>query len=104
MPSFSKIAAASRDHFTILAYAVIVTCLPGLCILAFPMGKMKSFDNYSSVSSKASLYINSFSKNTTGFGSLIAALSKPLASSASYGVTTFNPGKLLYQAAKHYEC
>jgi len=44
-------------------------------------------------------YSNSFSRKTTGSGSLIAALSKPRASSDEYGVRTFNPGHEAYQDA-----
>jgi hypothetical protein len=40
----------------------------------------------------------SFSKTMTGLGSRIAALSRPFASSALYGQTTFRPGMLPYQA------
>jgi len=48
--------------------------------------------------------MSSFSRNTTGSGSLIAAFSKPLASSAEYGDITLSPGQWLYQAPKHWEC
>lgn len=42
---------------------------------------------------------NSFSKKTTGSGSLIAAFSRPRASSEEYGASTFNPGHAPYHAA-----
>jgi hypothetical protein len=42
----------------------------------------------SSETSKAVPYIISFSRHTTGSGSLMAAFSRPLASSAEYGETT----------------
>ena len=44
-------------------------------------------------------YNNSFSRKTTGSGSLIAALSSPRASSELYGDSTFNPGQEAYHAA-----
>lgn len=44
-------------------------------------------------------YSNSFSRKTTGSGSLIAALRRPRASSAEYGVRTFKPGTEAYHAA-----
>ena len=44
-------------------------------------------------------YNNSFSRKTTGSGSLIAALSKPRASSDEYGDKTFNPGHEPYKDA-----
>ena len=47
-------------------------------------------------------YSNSFSRKTTGSGSLIAALSSPRASSELYGDSTFNPGQEAYHAAKHW--
>lgn len=40
----------------------------------------------------------SFSSTTTGLGSRMAALSRPLASSALYGDTTLRPGILPYHA------
>lgn len=70
-------------------------------ILAYPMGKTKFGSKTSSDTLKDSLYIISFSKNTTGFGFLIAAFNNPLASSASYGQITTNPGTDEYQDAKH---
>lgn len=48
-------------------------------------------------------YKSSFSRNTTGSGSLIAALSRPRASSAEYGTSTFSPGHAPYHAAKHWK-
>jgi len=62
---------------------------------------MKSLSRTLSETSKLYPYIGSFSKNTTGLSSLIAALSNPLASSAFHGATTFSPGQCAYQAAKH---
>lgn len=49
--------------------------------------------------SSSTTYNNSFSRKTTGSGSLIAALSKPRASSDEYGDKTFNPGHEPYQDA-----
>jgi len=49
--------------------------------------------------SSSTTYSNSFSRKTTGSGSLIAALSKPRESSDEYGVRTFNPGHDAYQDA-----
>jgi hypothetical protein len=49
--------------------------------------------------SRSTTYNNSFSRKTTGSGSLIAALSKPRASSDEYGAKTFNPGHEPYQDA-----
>lgn len=34
----------------------------------------------------------------------MAALKRPMLSSALHGETTFKPGQDAYQAAKHYEC
>jgi hypothetical protein len=84
-----------------LAYATIVISVPYLSILAFPIGKTKSIDISYSVSSKLSPYIISFSKNTTGLGSLIAAFIKPLASLELYGAKVIRPGTDPYQEAKH---
>ena len=49
-----------------------------------------------------STHNNSFSRNTTGSGSLMAAFSSPRASSDEYGASTFKPGQAPYHAAKHY--
>lgn len=43
-------------------------------------------------------YRSSFSKKTTGSGSLIADFNKPRASSEEYGVRTLSPGIEPYQA------
>lgn len=56
--------------------------------LAFPMGCTKSLSMTASDTGNDSPYRISFSRNTTGSGSLMAAFSKPLASSASYGAMT----------------
>ena len=60
---------------------------PGLT-LAFPMGCTKSLSRTFSDTGNDSPYSISFSRNTTGSGSLMAAFSSPLASSASYGAST----------------
>ena len=44
---------------------------------------------------------NEFSRKTTGSGSLMAAFSRPRASSDEYGANTFKPGHEAYHAAKH---
>lgn len=44
-------------------------------------------------------YSNSFSRKTTGSGSLMAAFNRPRASSELYGASTFNPGHEAYHAA-----
>jgi hypothetical protein len=59
-----------------------VISFPYLSIFPFPIGNKKSISISSSVTSKNSPYIISFSRKTTGFGFLIAALSNPLASLA----------------------
>merc|ERR1719223_860967 len=78
--------------------------VPSLSIFAFPMGRTKSGASASSDSSNSTPYISSFSRNTTGLGSRIAAASRPLASSQLYGERTLRPGTLEYHAAKHWEC
>lgn len=55
--------------------------LPGRSIFAFPIGNKKSGDNASSGIGYDTPYISSFSKNTTGSGSLIADFNRPLQSS-----------------------
>lgn len=50
-------------------------------------------------SKSQSTYSNSFSRKTTGSGSLMAAFSSPRASSDEYGVNTFNPGQEAYHDA-----
>ena len=56
---------------------------------ALPMGSTKSLPRTSSETGNDSPYRISFSKKTTGSGSLIAAFSSPLESSASYGAMTW---------------
>ncbi|KAH3680221.1 hypothetical protein WICMUC_000486 [Wickerhamomyces mucosus] len=70
--------AASKQNSKFLECETIVMSEPSLSILALPIGRVKSCDKTSSETSKALPYNNSFSKMTTGFGSLMAALTKPL--------------------------
>ena len=92
---------------------------PERSILALPKGRTKSEDCASGErgkvwpyrSLKESLWISlngpcicriwrvaySFSRTTVGFGSRIAAFSRPLASSALHGQATLRPGMLPYQ-------
>jgi len=65
------------------------------------MGIIKLGFITSSETVNLALYITSFSKNTTGFGSLTAAWNNPIQSSTSYGATVIRPGTEAYQAAKH---
>lgn len=62
--------------------------LPFFSIFALPIGKIKSFSNTSSVIGYWLPYNSSFSKNTTGSGSRIAAFNNPLESSELYGEIT----------------
>ena len=62
------------------AMAVMVTWEPTRRTFALPMGSTKSSP---SGTSNSCPYIISFSRKTTGFGSRIAALRRPLASAAS---------------------
>lgn len=79
LPIFrKKVKIRQRNLFLSRIFHV----LPTRSILALPMGTMKSFDKTSSETSKGVPYIISFSRQTTGSGSRIAAFSKPLASSA----------------------
>lgn len=57
------------------------TILPVLSILLFPIGITKSFDKTSSETGNAWPYKISFSRKTTGSGSLMAAFNNPLQSS-----------------------
>jgi hypothetical protein len=51
MPYFYSYSAAYNENLTFLEYATIVTCFPGLIILALPIGKIKSsFATYSGTS------------------------------------------------------
>lgn len=99
--SFFKISAAYREWPTIFECAVIVTSDPFLSILAFPIGRRKSGLSSSAVTSNSIPYIISFSKKTTGFGSLIADLKSPMQSLALYGEITLRPGQEANQAPKH---
>jgi hypothetical protein len=83
---------------------VIVTSVPYLSTLAFPISNKKSLSITLSGASKLTPYIISFSKNITGSSSLIEAFRSPLTSSTLHGATTLSPGTLEYQEAKHYEC
>ena len=78
----------------------MVTFFPSLIIFAFPMGAKYSLSKTFPGTSNDSLYIISFSKNTTGLGSLTALFNKALQSSASKGDNTTRPGTLLYQDEK----
>jgi len=44
IPSFANSSAAYNEYLTFLEYPTIVTCFPGLIILALPIGTTKSFD------------------------------------------------------------
>ena len=44
------------------------------------------------------------SMNTTGFGSRMAACSRPLASAGLDGITTLSPGVCAYHASWLWEC
>ena len=59
-----------------------------LFTLAWPMGSTKSLSNIFSLTGKDSPYRISFSRNTTGSGSLMEAFRSPRASSLSYGAMT----------------
>ena len=73
---------------------MIVTSVPFFNIFALPKGTVK----FLSVGTlPLLLYIISFSKKITGFGSLIEDFNKPFASAAFEGDTTFNPGQWAYQ-------
>lgn len=61
-------------------------------------GMTKSSFCASSLIGNCKPYRSSFSRTTTGFGSRIAAFSKPFASSDEYGATTFRPGIEPYHA------
>merc|ERR1719271_1011345 len=89
---------------TILLNVTNVTSVPSRSMWALPSGNTKSLDWASSDNGKDVPYNSSFSRNTTGFGSRMAAFNKPLASSALYGATTFNPGHWENHDAKHCEC
>ena len=65
---------------------------------------IKSGSIYSGVISNSMLYIISFSRNITGSLDLMAALRRPILSSALHGEIVTKPGHDAYQAAKHYEC
>ena len=70
-----------------------------LGLLAHGEGKtVQESGGVSTVSRLATVVTYSFSRTTTGLGSRIAAFNRPLASSALYGETTFNPGMLPYHA------
>ena len=49
-------------------------------------------------------YSDLFSTNTTGFGSAIALASRPAASAALLGITTFSPGTCVSHASRLCEC
>src|SRR5690606_23005710 len=66
-----------------------------------PIGRTKSS---SLGTSKLWPYRISFSRNTIGFGSRIAALSRPLASAAEYGAITLSPGTWAYQVLNSWLC
>ena len=61
-----------------------------LFTLAWPMGSTKSLSNIFSLTGKDSPYRISFSRNTTGSGSLMEAFRSPRASSLSYGAMTYS--------------
>ncbi|KAH3669963.1 hypothetical protein OGATHE_002776 [Ogataea polymorpha] len=95
--SFTTLAA-SRQKTRFLECETMVTSEPSSSILALPIGKTKSGEAASSDIGKDSPYNSSFSKKTTGLGSLIAALRRPLQSSEENGEITFKPGIDPYQA------
>lgn len=92
IPDFDRVYAAYNENRTFLEYATIETSLPSLIILAFPMGITKSSRRTYSGTSKLYPYKFSFYKKATGFPFLIAALRRPLQSSASYGLIVIKPG------------
>ncbi|KAH3688590.1 hypothetical protein WICPIJ_000434 [Wickerhamomyces pijperi] len=73
--------AACKQNVKFLEWETRVISLPSNSILALPKGTVKSGCWASGDNSKDSPYSSSFSKNTTGFGSLMEALIKPLWSS-----------------------
>ena len=96
MPCFASSSAAVSATPTMRENAVMVTASPGRTILALPIGTIQS----GSVGTwKLWPYSTSFSRKMTGLGSRIAALSRPLASAADQGETTFKPGQCAYQLA-----
>mmetsp|Transcript_65201 Transcript_65201/g.153966 ORF Transcript_65201/g.153966 Transcript_65201/m.153966 type:complete len:211 (-) Transcript_65201:334-966(-) len=104
IPDAANASAASRATRTMREKATMVTSVPWRITLALPMGTVKSLDMTSSLTSNEVPYMISFSSKTTGLGSRMAALSNPLASSASYGERTVKPGQCPYHDAKHCEC
>ena len=80
---------------------MMVRSLPSRLTLALPMGT-----RYSSSSGISSFlaYSSLCSKTTTGSGSRIADLMRPLASAAEQGATTFRPGKWQTMPSRDWEC
>mmetsp|Transcript_20269 Transcript_20269/g.71676 ORF Transcript_20269/g.71676 Transcript_20269/m.71676 type:complete len:242 (-) Transcript_20269:225-950(-) len=104
MPSPARISAASSDRPTWREKVTMLTSLPSRSVLALPIGSTKSSFMASSLIGITTPYMSSFSRNTTGSGSRMAALMRPLASSALYGDSTLRPGTDEYHAPKHCEC
>mmetsp|Transcript_32651 Transcript_32651/g.97411 ORF Transcript_32651/g.97411 Transcript_32651/m.97411 type:complete len:216 (-) Transcript_32651:601-1248(-) len=92
MPCAASFSATCRLYPTIFPNAIIVRSLPGRMTLALPIGSVKSLSSTAADTGNDVPYSSSFSKNTTGSGSRIAALSSPRASSESYGASTLRPG------------
>ena len=100
MPSAASFSAASMAKLTSRLQEMMVRSLPSRFTLALPMGVMYSSSGIISLWAYSSLCSNT----TTGSGSRIAALMRPLASSAQLGATTFRPGKWHTMPSRDWEC
>ena len=90
MPSLARVSAAFKACTAVRLTPSNVTSLPGRATAALPMGTMCSPPG----TSPFRVYMVMCSQKMTGSSSRMEAVSRPLASAALEGATTFKPGML----------